>query len=183
MPSVSRRANAVAIAVAIGWIAFGLVVAIAAWRMDRLTHLRISPYSIPGLVPGILGMLMVVFGWVLLARAKASGAAAADADGQDGIDLPPATRSARDGLINALVAGALCVAFAAGFLGRGLPFTATAAGFIFIFVMLFSWRESAAETFAAGRLARSLLQAAAVSLGAAFLLAWLFADVFLVRLP
>ncbi|MBA3508242.1 MAG: tripartite tricarboxylate transporter TctB family protein [Betaproteobacteria bacterium] len=183
MSPAPRRRNAVAIAVAVGWIAFGLVVAIAAWQMDRLTHLRISPYSIPGLVPAILGILMVVFGSVLLARAKASGTRAAngaDAGGQDGIDTGPATR---DGLINALAAAALCIAFAAGLLGRGLPFTATAAGFIFAFMMWFNWRESAAGAFASGRLARSILQAAAVSLGAAFLVAWLFADVFLVRLP
>lgn len=184
MPSPPRRHNAVAIAVAVGWIAFGLVIAIAAWRMDRLEHLRISPYSIPGLVPAILGLLMVVFGSVLLARTKASGTAAANGAGaQDGIDLEPVTRRDRDGLMNALAAAVLCVAFAAGFLGRGLPFTATAAGFIFIFVMLFNWRESAADTLATGRLARSILQAAAVSLGAAFIIAWLFADVFLVRLP
>ena len=185
MSTAPRRHNAVAIAVAVGWIAFGLVVAIAAWRMDRLEHLRISPYSIPGLVPAVLGVLMAVFGSVLLARAKASAGAAngADAGGQDRIDAPPGTRRDRDGLMNALAAAALCVAFAAGLLGRGLPFTATAAGFIFTFVMWFNWRESAAGTLARGRLARSTLQAAAVSLGAAFVIAWLFADVFLVRLP
>ena len=186
MPTAPWRHNAVAIAVAFGWIAFGLAVAIASWRMDRLAHLRISPYSIPGLVPGILGMLMVVFGSVLLARAKAASRAAANGAGastQDRIDAPPGTRRNREGSMNALAAAVLCVIFAAGFLGRGLPFTATAAGFILIFVMWFNWRESATGTFATGGLTRSILQAAAVALGAAFIIAWLFADVFLVRLP
>lgn len=193
MSTALRRHNAVPIAVAVGWIAFGVVIAIAAWRMDRLMHLHISPYSIPGLVPAILGALMVVFGSVLLARAAVPRAAAVngadagsnetDAIGNDATEAVPATRRAQNGLMNAFAAAALCVAFAAGFLGRGLPFTATAAGFIFIFVMWFGWRESAADTFAKGRLARSLLKAAAVALGAAFLIAWLFADVFLVRLP
>ena len=184
MPTAPRRRNAVAIAVAIGWIAFGLVIAIAAWRMDRLAHLHISPYSIPGLVPAVLGMLMMVFGAVLLARGKDSRFEAAnepEAGAQEAVvvEAPPAPA----GLFNALAAAALCVAFAAGFLGRGLPFTATASGFIFIFVMWFDWRESASDPFADGRLGRSILKAAAVSVSSAFIIAWLFADVFLVRLP
>jgi len=151
--------------------------------MDRLTHLRISPYSIPGLVPAILGMLMAVFGSALLVRAKDSPTIAPDGPEFVAQDVVVETASGREGLMNAFAAAALCVAFAAGFLGRGLPFAVTASGFIFIFVMWFGWRESASHTFASGRLARSILKAAAVSLSAAFLIAWLFADVFLVRLP
>ena len=36
---------------AVVWMVFGAAVAVGAWRMDRLEHLNINPYEIPGLVP------------------------------------------------------------------------------------------------------------------------------------
>lgn len=41
---------------AVGWIVLGLVVVLASWRMDRLEDQHINPLTVPGLVPGLLGV-------------------------------------------------------------------------------------------------------------------------------
>ena len=56
--AVSPRADLVS---ALLWVAFGGAVAIGGWRMDRLAHLHINKYEIPGLVPGLLGAAIVLW--------------------------------------------------------------------------------------------------------------------------
>lgn len=143
----------------LGWIAFGMAIVIASWRMDRLESQHINPYSVPGLVPGVLGVLMAMFGAALAVRALVGKA--------------PEIMSVvldRAGVLRAIFAATLCIAFAAGLLGHGLPFVATAAAFIFSFILAFAER-------------RSIISAAAIAVIAALLIAYLFGDVFLVRLP
>ena len=67
----SARADLVASAL---WITFGAAVAIGAWRMDRLERLNINPYEAPGLVPGLLGALIVLLGLALAGRSVRRGA-------------------------------------------------------------------------------------------------------------
>ena len=50
------------------WIALGSAIAVGSWRMDRLEHMGVSFYTAPGLVPGILGLLMILCGAVLADR-------------------------------------------------------------------------------------------------------------------
>ena len=59
---------------AVAWIVFGAAVAIGAWNMDRLEHRHINPYEIPGLVPGVLGAVIVLLGVVLALRSLRRGA-------------------------------------------------------------------------------------------------------------
>jgi hypothetical protein len=77
-----------------------------------------------------------------------------------------------------LLAVGLCLAFAGGLLGRGLPFVLTAAAFVFVWIVAFQWRTWSP----AGRL-RGFATAAAIAIGASTLIAYLFQAVFLVRLP
>ena len=147
--------------------AAGAAILIASLRMDRLTERGIEVWSAPGLTPGVIGALMIVLSLVLGAQALRAPAEVPDNDADPG--------SLRQGLL-ALV---LCVAFAGITLGHGTPFVIEGAIFIFVFIGLFSWREWRA----AGRVARGLLQAAAVAVGASLFISWLFESVFLVRLP
>ena len=50
----------------------------ASWRMDRLEGLNINPWSVPGLLPGLLGALMMLFGAALFLR----GPGASDGGGR-----------------------------------------------------------------------------------------------------
>ena len=166
-------------ALALGWIALGVAIAIGAFRMDRLALLNVEPWSAPGLVPGVLGVLIAVFGALLAWRERGAsrGAMAAEssADGPSAggpsADVPSAARMA--GVI------ALVALFAFGLLGRGLPFVATSGGLVFAWIALLRWRDWRAQD----RVVRGVAGAAAIAFGACFAIAHLFQDVFLVRLP
>lgn len=128
--------------------------------MDRLASLNINPWSAPGVMPAVLGALMIVFGLALaLRRAEA-------------------TQPAPGSWHRTLLALALCVAFAAGLLGRGLPFWLTSAGFLFVAIFAFR-RLDEPETPAA----RMALSSAAIAVVSALVISFLFQEVFLVRLP
>jgi hypothetical protein len=149
----------------LGWAAFGAVVLVAAWRMDRLESLHINPWSAPGLMPGVLGALMILFGAALALRAFAQGALGARS-------AASAISARRIGL--ALV---LCIAFAAGMLGRGWPFWLTSFGFLLVAIFVFRLLDGERAS------ARLVATTAAIALAAAVAISLVFERVFLVRLP
>jgi hypothetical protein len=141
-------------------VVFGAAVFIASWRMDRLESLNINPWSAPGLMPGVLGALMMVFGLALALRRAPAAPAAPGSAGRT------------------LLALALCTSFAGGLLGRGLPFWLTAAAFLFIAIFSFRLLDEPGA-----RRVRPALSSAAIAAVAALVIHFLFQDVFLVRLP
>jgi hypothetical protein len=146
------------------WIALGAAVSVAAWRMDRLQSLNIEPWSAPGLVPGVLGIGMVLFGFAL-----AFGGARSDAQDAGPSPVP----WLRLGLV-----AALCVAFGFIALGR-MPFGIAAALLMFVWMTMLGW-----PSWSAGAARwRGVMQAALISAGASFVITHLFQDIFLVRLP
>lgn len=154
-------------------IALGLFVGIESWRMPRLEELGIEPWSAPGLVPGLLGAIVLGLGLVLCARSVRRGGhrPAAPADPGD----RAARRRAAGRFVLALV---LTVGYAAGLVGH-LPFWLATLIFVTVFIAAFEWdpARSAAGHLRAGGLA--LLQGAAV----AVVVSEVFRDVFLVTLP
>ncbi len=152
---------------AAGWIAFGAVVLAASWRMDRLGSLSINPLSAPGLVPGLLGALIVVFGGLLLVRSLAASA--------------PGEAPARASPLRIALSLALCVGYGAGLLGRGLPFWLATAGFLFVAILAFRWLDR--DAGAPPGLARLAASSGAIALGAALAIGFVFERLFLVRLP
>lgn len=210
---MSRRSEYLSAAL---WAVFGLIIVIASWRIDRLENLSINPWSVPGLTPGVVGVLMILLalalGLQVRGRARADSAdpnrppgmpgqagipGQADGQADGGADARAAGSgeapdvagaastggSADPGPVGSLgrtgLAGALCVLFAGVSLGRGLPFVAEGAVFIFVFTTAFSWVQWRAE----GRIARSLLMTLVIAVAASVLISWLFESVFLVRLP
>lgn len=171
----------------------GAILLVASWRMDRLDNLGINPWSIPGLTPGVVGILMMLVAGALalqtVGRTRAAGqviaagqgdaATTGDPDVVDDASLAATDAASSGGLRPALLAGALCVAFAGIALGHGLPFMVEAAVFVFLFTTVFSW----ADWRARGRVAQGLATALAIAVVSAGAIAWLFESVFLVRLP
>jgi putative tricarboxylic transport membrane protein len=153
---------------ALVWIAFGAAVAYGSWAMDRLESMHINPYTVPGLVPGMLGGGIVLMGAMLLARALRAG----------GFNVP---RRADDASApgRLVLATALCLAYGAGLVGRGIPFWAATFLFVFVAIALFQWPERRAR----GELGRGLAVAAACAVGTAAGVTLLFQELFLVRLP
>src|ERR1700755_2922493 len=53
---------------AIGWMGLGIAILIGSVMMDRLEKQGINPYTIPGLLPGLLGIAMMILGALLAIR-------------------------------------------------------------------------------------------------------------------
>ncbi|MGR3341785.1 MAG: tripartite tricarboxylate transporter TctB family protein [Paracoccaceae bacterium] len=158
-----------------GLTALGLVVTFESWRMPRLAELNVNPMTAPGLVPGMVGIVLTVLGAVLCARAARAGGwrmpnRASRDHGTDG-DLARQTG-------RFFVALALSVGYAAGLVGS-LPFWAATGIFVFLFVVIFEWRG----TRSLASLVRAVFMAALLAVIVATAVTYVFEQVFLVRLP
>lgn len=133
------------------WILVGGAIFYASWTMDRLANVGVKPFSAPGLLPGILGVFMIVLGIAMVLRAKPQ-------PGAEPIEWR-----------RLLLPIVLCLAFAGGMVGRGVPFWL--AGWIFVTVMICTLQR---------RLTWQAFVIGAVASGA---IALIFQELFLVRLP
>jgi hypothetical protein len=151
------------------WMVFGGAIVVGAWRMDRLEYMHINPYTAPGLVPGVLGAFIVLFGLIMAVRAARAGALQGSAAGGG------------EPIFNGRVAlsAALCIAFAAGLVGHGPPFWLAAGLFVFLHMFLFEYPERRARN----EVMKGALAALAIAVSASFVITMVFQELFLVRLP
>ena len=167
---VSLRSDFVS---AIGWMGLGIAILIGSVMMDRLEKQDINPYTIPGLLPGLLGIAMAILGALLAARSWRPGLLAPAVTGS------AATRRAeRHRLV--LVLG-LCLTFGVVLVGHGLPFWLAAA--IFVTVAIVSLQAQQRQSAGQKLSLRMVAGAVAVGLGAGFAITLVFQELFLVRLP
>lgn len=155
-----------------GWIALGLAILIGSLAMDRLASQHINPYTVPGLLPGLLGIAMMLLGTLLALRSWQRGALHAD---QAAFAFDPAAARRV-----ALVLG-LCVVFGVVLVGHGLPFWCAAA--IFVSTAIVTLQRP--QRLAAGRRlgVRDVIVAVVIGLGAGGAITLVFQQLFLVRLP
>jgi hypothetical protein len=154
--------------VGLAFLAFGIAIIIGSLMMDRLERLQATIYTAPGLVPGILGLMLAVMAALLILRSLRTGALS---QSLPSIDLREHWR-----LIVSLV---LCLGFALGLVGHGLPFWLGSAIFVTLFVLIFQFEERRRE----GTVLRGAAFAVVYGLVAGLAIHHLFQDVFLVRLP
>ena len=152
------------------WAVIGVAIGLGSWNMDRLDKQGVPGFAAPGLVPGILGVLITLAALAIVVRSLRRGALTAQGVGA----AAPAGANGRTAL--ALL---LCLGFAAGLVGHGLPFWLAASTYLFLHIFLLQLPERRA----AGQVARGAIVAAAVALGAGVTIAMLFQYAFLVRLP
>jgi hypothetical protein len=154
-------------------MALGIAILIGSATMDRLEKQGINPYTIPGLLPGLLGIAMTILGALLAARSwrphLLSTAATTDAS---------VKRAEQKRLL--LVLG-LCLTFGVILVGHGLPFWLAAAIFVTASIvgLQYQQRNSTGQTSNA----RLFIKAAAIGLGAGIVITIVFQEIFLVRLP
>lgn len=151
------------------WLALAIAIMVGAWTMDRLVHLKIPIFTVPGLVPGLLGAAIAMASIVLIVRALRSGALA-------GAVWPSINLSEHWRLIAVLV---LCLSYAIGLIGHGLPFWLASAIFVAVFIFVFQFTERRRD----GTLPRGLLVAVSTGLISGLVIHYAFQDLFLVRLP
>jgi putative tricarboxylic transport membrane protein len=165
-----RPAARVDLASALVWIAVGGTVVAASWTMDRLEARGALAYNAPGLVPGVLGLVLTLLGIVLGARALRQGALVPGAVG-----LTPALRAGWGGIGAVL---ALCLAYAAGAVGRA-PFWLATFVFVSVFIAIYEYPLRRERDQGLRGVVLALVYGAVTS--AVVTLA--FEKIFLVRLP
>jgi hypothetical protein len=158
---------------ALGWMALGIAILIGSVMMDRLEKQGINPYTIPGLLPGLLGIAMTILGALLGLRSWRPHLLAAAAT--DGASVK---RAARKRL--SLVLG-LCLVFGVVLVGHGLPFWLAAA--IFVTASILSLQYPQYQSADRKLKLRWVVKAAAIGLGAGVIITIVFQEIFLVRLP
>ena len=149
----------------------GLGAFVTALRMPRFEHLNVDPYTVPGIVPAILGILLLVLGVVLFLRSLKHGGWRIAPQG-----VATALLSATSGRV-VLVLG-LTLGYAVVLVGR-MPYWVATAIFVFLFIAAFEWPNSA------NRRARviSVASAALMAVIVAAVVTMVFQLLFLVRLP
>ncbi|VTU31096.1 tripartite tricarboxylate transporter TctB family protein [Variovorax sp. RA8] len=157
---------------ALGWIALGIVTTIGALNMDRLEKQDINPYTAPGLLPGLLGGVIVFFGLLLLYRSwrRLSGSTQV---------LHTRTAADRTEARRIGTVLALCIGFAAGLVGHGLPFWLATTLFVSVTIAILQFTERTAKN----RRLRGFAFALAVGLGTGVATTFVFQELFLVHLP
>lgn len=159
-----------------GVLLFVLAVAIVygSWTMDRLEIRRIHPLSVPGLLPGILGLALGACSLLLIAGAIGPRGTA-DRQVADAGE----TSASNHGAIGRLVlAGALCLAYALGLVGL-VPFWLATTLFVTGFILAFEWNGTVSPPARLSGLAWALGIGLCTGLGVAYA----FSELFLVRLP
>ena len=145
--------------------------------MDRLANLGVKPFSAPGLLPGALGIFIIVLGVAMLVRAVCAGALRGALRGALK-SRSAASRSAIDWR-RVLPPTVMCVGYAAVLVGHGLPFWL--ASWIFVTAMIGTLQFH--ERRERGELRRLALVALAVGAGAGIVVSLIFQELFLIRLP
>lgn len=150
---------------AVVFIIAGAAVAWGSWIMPRLENRGVHPSSVPGLVPGILGVALVLCGILLAVRRHKSAAP----------DEPLLRGFEAKRLAVVLL---LTLGFTFGLVGT-VPFWLATALFVFAFIVVFD----CFVTEAPKPLVRTLVLAAVVALAAGAIVTLVFERGFLVRLP
>ena len=157
----------------IGLISLSLYVIIESWRMPRLEHLKVHPLSVPGIVPAFIGMVLLIFGTVLVIRSIRRG----------GHRLGFSYEGFRRMLSNPgnqrlLLTAILCIGYA-GFLIGTLPYWLATGLFTFLFIILFEWERG----MNAARRKKCLISAALIAILSSAAITLVFERLFLVALP
>jgi hypothetical protein len=124
----------------------------------------------------MIGAALALMGVALFVRSRALAVAA---DGTAGEDRQPLDAGV---WLRVGIAFTLCLGFAGGLVGR-LPFLPAAFLFILVFTLIFDRNDQPEAWRDPRRLLKRVLLAAVVAGVAAFAIATIFEDVFLVRLP
>jgi hypothetical protein len=158
---------------AAGWIVLGVAILVGSLTMDRLEQQNINPVTVPGLLPGLLGLAMILLGAILAVRSWRRGALATRP--------PPATPHQREERKRVAIAVVLCCGYGIVLVGHGIAFWLASTIYVAASILVFQRLspEPGERRLTALVWARALAIAVAASV-----ITWLvFERIFLVRLP
>jgi hypothetical protein len=154
-------------------VVFGAAVLAESYGMPRLEERNINPWTVPGLVPGMLAIILTVLGAALAVRSLLAGGLHARA-----LRTAEEASESRAALGRLVLCGALCLIYATVLVGR-IPFWLATGLFVFVFIAAFEWDGADAGPTRM----RKLFAAAAIALAVAIVIPYVFEYLFLVRLP
>jgi hypothetical protein len=158
---------------AIGWIALGIAVLVGSITMDRLQAQNINPVTIPGLLPGLLGLAMIFLGGALAVRSLRQGALREAS--------PPVTARQREQRQRVAIAIALCIGYGVVLVGHGVPFWL--ASWVYVTSSILVFRRISRDPAERSLGARAWASALVIGIGASAVTWLVFEKLFLVRLP
>jgi hypothetical protein len=157
----------------LGWMVLGGAVLIGSLTMDRLEQQNINPYTIPGLLPGILGIAMLLLGGLLALRSWRRGA----------LSQPhlPFTEHQREVRRRVWTVIALCTVYSVGLIGHGIPFWAASAVFVVASIVILQRMNR--DDVERRLTPKFWVKAIVIGVSAAVITHLVFQELFLVRLP
>jgi hypothetical protein len=154
-------------------ILLSIYVLVESWRMPRLENLHVNPFSVPGIVPAFLAVVLLIFGLILVVRSVKAGGhhLGLSREGVRKILADPGNR-------RLLWTAVLTVVYAGVLVGR-TPYGPATGLFIFVFVVVFEWRRG----MSLREWKRVGLAAAILAIVFAVAVSYTFERLFLVTLP
>jgi hypothetical protein len=151
----------------------GGAVLMGSLTMDRLEQQNINPYTIPGLLPGILGIAMLLLGALLVLRSWRRGA----------LSQPhlPFTEHQREVRRRVWTVIALCTIYSVGLIGHGIPFWAASAVFVVASIVIL--QRMSRDDVERRLTPKFWVKAIVIGVAAAVITHLVFQELFLVRLP
>ena len=158
---------------AIGWIVLGVAVLVGSITMDRLEAQNINPLTVPGLLPGLLGIAMILLGGVMGVRSLRQHALREA--------VQPATTLQREERRRVWIAVALCIGYGVVLVGHGIPFWIASSIYVTASILVF--RRISPDPAERKLTARAWILSLVIGVAASVTTWLVFERVFLVRLP
>lgn len=157
---------------AIGWTALGLAVLVGSITMDRLERQDVNPYTVPGLLPGLLGIALILLGLVLAARSWRRAARAT------AVALPVDRSEERR---RVWVVIGLCLGYGVVLVGHGIPFWLASS--IYVTGSILILQRMSRNPVQRGLTPTTWLKALVIGVTASVVTHLVFQELFLVRMP
>jgi len=157
---------------AILFFALGLVLLYGGWTMDRLEIRQIHPASIPGLVPMILGVLLSFCSVLLFLKSFP------DTDSGNEDDCGKEMMLSGGSWARLGLTAVICTVYAVALIGT-VNYSLATAIFSFVFALIFSFPVNGDRRAQAVAVFGAILLSLCVAFGSAYM----FRELFLVRLP
>jgi putative tricarboxylic transport membrane protein len=155
-------------------VVFGLAALAESYGMPRLEERSINPWTAPGIVPGMLGVIIALLGAILALRSAFAGAFRSAPT----VQTPEEAEEARAARWRLGMCCLLCFIYAVVLVGH-TPFWFATGLYVFAFIVIFEWQAGEAQP---ARL-RKLAFAGGIAALTAVVVPFVFETLFLVRLP
>lgn len=152
---------------------FSLTVVVMSINMPRLENREVNPLSVPGIVPGFLGVIIGIFALIMFVRSLR----------QKGYRLELSADKTRafiikDSSLRAVITIALTLVYAWGLIGR-IPYVLATFLFVFAFISIFEYEKDNPPA----QKRKKVLIAVVMAVLVAAIVSVVFRYLFLVSLP